>query len=56
MPLTQYFVVCFQLEMANHELHLKNEMLTDQVETLRERLHALPADAAKHIHRVSTQV
>ncbi|XP_052769794.1 pleckstrin homology domain-containing family H member 1-like isoform X1 [Mya arenaria] len=44
-----------QLEMANHELQLKNEMLSDQVETLRERLQALPASAAKHIHAITAQ-
>ncbi|XP_052276494.1 pleckstrin homology domain-containing family H member 1-like isoform X1 [Dreissena polymorpha] len=44
-----------QLEMANHELRLKNEMLSDQVETLRERLQALPVSEAKHIHKISSQ-
>ncbi|XP_053395925.1 pleckstrin homology domain-containing family H member 1-like [Mercenaria mercenaria] len=58
-----------QLEIQNHELTLKNEVLTEQVDTLRQRLHSLPvkelntyigsvsrvSQQAKHIHRVSQQ-
>ena len=48
--------ILFQLEQHNHELEIKNEVLTDQVEILRERLQALPAFAAKEILRQSQQV
>ncbi|KAL4238975.1 Pleckstrin y domain-containing H member 2 [Mactra antiquata] len=44
-----------QLERQNHELSIKNDMLTEQVEILRHRLHSLPAHDVKHIHRVSQQ-
>ena len=41
----------FQLEQHNHELEIKNDVLTDQVEILRERLQALPASTAKEIFK-----